>query len=1191
MSHTNKTTTEEPSAACSKEQPGRPRSKFLRWTFYSCIVTLALLASVITAISIYATPERIKTTLQDLVADQTGGRLTIDRIEFNALKKLVLHDIAFYPPTDTQQGSLNKTASRDEKPAFTSAKLDINYRLLSLLAGKFQVQSVLLKAPQLFLKEVDGVSNLDSIAVHRSQAFPEDKAPQAAELNNGQSVLAQLAGLDLSIPRWLLFLPIDVLIGNVGIENFSLSKESFERGKLSAKLEVANLSFNLGVSWYGNESLIWANGSAPFEQQLQLLSETYQATGEPAHSINLSTTATFRLEMQNLKFIHMKAASSTKNLTKNPLMPTDLVVLSSAKLALNDNFLGTTIDALSLEIGRAFSYQMFGSARLRTKDNEATIQLDLQQSSETNLDELATVLRPIIPDISGSGTVELQNLAIAGPLNIDRPDLISKAQALPQIDGSIILDNMAISSEKLGFSLGPINGKIALGTTSSLGSGTQADFAGELLVDALQMKLPTPAGPAVTILKNLQVDMTGRFIYPSLSMPVLRIAMEADQVATTLGGNTVAAPFYFKLHGDSESNAKKVNLGLTFELPGLLEGRFNLDCHDLCQRFRLTTSSDVAKLSRLYDLSLPLLSSFQEHENLPKSIDGSVEMQVNARGRLPKARKLSVDTFLKDGELTFDSRFTLTNFNLKIPKPKAALKDQDLRLSLAGNLQQQNLTVTTDLGVLDVYLEERDNSAGTTKEVSLHRLKADLAVTNTITGPINLVKLGSNFNTTATGDLHLGQLSAEGLLPKPLIDTEINLSVDQAKLREVIIRRLQVQLPTFGMTTGLSGQVQLDRNRLPSAFEMITEGQMGKSPQETLSYGLALDGKLNHSLKLQSANMTDFTLLGSLSFDDFGVEVQREGDPILKVTGVNGRLPVAQRINLSEWMASIDRSTLPTSDVTAQPASAASDQATNEPTEVASNLLPKEQVKGQRRDQQAKLSQQIDSYLAKVDSKTARADKVATLVDYGNVRTSYTKRQPISIGKIEAFNLQLEKLEFDVELRQRWFAINQFLIHFLGGKVQGDFQLAFDPLPNSLRTTVHMTRLDTRLLLAKFPNLRDEVGADQLFSDPYLDGTVHLNFDLETSDMTGAIEITSIGKEQMRLMLTFIDPNSSNPTIAKMRRALSIGEVRQVSIPIGNGKIGMDVDVRILKTPLPIPKLNGFPIGQLVQNFKNRAIH
>jgi hypothetical protein len=243
----------------------------------------------------------------------------------------------------------------------------------------------------------------------------------------------------------------------------------------------------------------------------------------------------------------------------------------------------------------------------------------------------------------------------------------------------------------------------------------------------------------------------------------------------------------------------------------------------------------------------------------------------------------------------------------------------------------------------------------------------------------------------------------------------------------------------------------------------------------------------------------------------------------------------------------------------------------------------------------ANLAAAMGKYFDKNNDKIVTKQNVVAIVDYPTIRPFYPDKRPLSIKRLEVANLELSKMEFDVELRQNWFAVNQFMINFLGGKIEGDFQVAFDSaqrdpmkIPRSLRTSMHLTSLDSRKLIERFPNLKGKATSWNLFSNPYLDGAVHLTYDFKSNDMAGGIDITSIGKEQLRMMLYYIDPFEQNPTITDIRGKLAYGEVRKVSIPLKNGEIGLEVDLRVV-VPVPTPKLTRFPISQIIQNFKEQA--
>jgi hypothetical protein len=42
-------------------------------------------------------------------------------------------------------------------------------------------------------------------------------------------------------------------------------------------------------------------------------------------------------------------------------------------------------------------------------------------------------------------------------------------------------------------------------------------------------------------------------------------------------------------------------------------------------------------------------------------------------------------------------------------------------------------------------------------------------------------------------------------------------------------------------------------------------------------------------------------------------------------------------------------------------------------------------------------------------------------------------------------------------------------------------------------------------------------------------------------------------------------------------------------VPIRNGEIGLEVNLRLLAAPIPTPKLQGFPIAKLINNFREQG--
>ena len=141
-----------------------------------------------------------------------------------------------------------------------------------------------------------------------------------------------------------------------------------------------------------------------------------------------------------------------------------------------------------------------------------------------------------------------------------------------------------------------------------------------------------------------------------------------------------------------------------------------------------------------------------------------------------------------------------------------------------------------------------------------------------------------------------------------------------------------------------------------------------------------------------------------------------------------------------------------------------------------------------------------------------------------------------------------------------------------------------------------MTKLDTRKLLDRFPNLKGKTKSslNLMGSDPEIYGTVRFAYDVAASDMNGGIEITKIGKEQVEMMLYFIDPYEQNPSIADLRKALLLGEPSHVSIPIKSSRVGFEIEITspiTLGQPIPgLPKFRDIPINQIVDGFIEKVL-
>jgi hypothetical protein len=205
---------------------------------------------------------------------------------------------------------------------------------------------------------------------------------------------------------------------------------------------------------------------------------------------------------------------------------------------------------------------------------------------------------------------------------------------------------------------------------------------------------------------------------------------------------------------------------------------------------------------------------------------------------------------------------------------------------------------------------------------------------------------------------------------------------------------------------------------------------------------------------------------------------------------------------------------------------------------------------------------------------------------YDSSRSLHADTELLAIEKLQFNGLSLSGIETDISVANDTIAIDQFVAGFLDGKIYGSVNTQLNtPKLIELATIkspmnpylfvadtnfkLQLTRLNTHKLIEQFPGAKDRLKSWSLVSDPYLDASLNAQYNLVENDLQGNVEITAIGKEQLRMLLYFIDPTEKDTSIATVRNLLNWGEVKQVSVPIRNGEAGMSFEIAVLAAPVP----------------------
>lgn len=1207
---------EEPKSAPTPEPAAPKRVSWLRRTRarrilarligWGSVAVVALAFLLYTAARLYLTPPRLAALIKEQVEEQTGGRLELGRVDFNLLSGLKLADVRFYPPLAGDTRGVAHGGEAEPQPLAEFQALELRYSFPKLLAGRAHIKTLALVAPAFHLRQTDGTFNFASILAYRAQHFPP--APKPAEAAKPEAQPKSSGGL-LPLSPALLYMPFEILMQDIGIKDLSFDLVQTTAGRVTQVVAADHVSFDMGVHWLGRDSSVWFDLASPFEKPLELSVKQAKGQGPLVQTLAVRTALDLRFELHDFQKVSVDFATRLLALETPLATFKDLGTYFKMRLALADDLKTISFDTFDAELADALAYELRGTVAVSDPDVTAVI-LKLKQKVNLRLPGLAELARPFVPGLTAAGEVNVEDLTIDGTIEPAQAAALARGEGVPHIAGVVWLEDVMAELPGLGVSMDPVSGSTSFAVGPNInGRGAQVDVSVDMDVPRIDARQTVPkVGLVEAGVGDLVAKVTARFLYPEMIAPIVKMNIEAEHVRAS--GEHIASldvPLLVDLDADGRADLARAGVTANVELTDLAEFSGMADCQAKCTRFRANALGRMESLARLHALALPLGALFGAGQFMPTKLTGAVDFEFAAKGTLPDPLTTPVPELLKRADVRFNGQVNLAKLNANVPFMDVQLKNFESRVFTSGTLADQRLDLSQKFDSLTVSVPKGVDQPPL--PVAVSRFALETSIDNHIAGPLDLKTVLQQLATAVDSKLYIGKVSAEGALPRPLTEFQFAVSVAQQRLTDIQVKELTVKLPDYGTSVGFAAETSIGPDFMPRRFKATTRTQIVHTGDEHLPLGIKTSGGIDVVLAVDSPDMKTVAVDGRTSFDRFNLSVPGKGEkapPLLVVEDIRGQIPFKQVVQLPDLSqlkkpapAAGQAGAAPAPATPAAGATAAAVAAT------AARLADVPDVAVRAEDDDGKpagagsvaLDQAMGQYFRKNDNQLAKNTNLVAMVDYGSIRPFYPERQPLSIKRVEAANLELTNLEFDMELRQNWFALNQFVINFLGGKIEGDFQLAFDAgatdpkqIPKTLRTAVHMTRLDTRKLIERFPNLQGKASSWDLFSNPYIDGTVHLAFDVVSSDLSGGVEITSIGKEQLKMMLYYVDPFEQNPTIGDMRKALALGEVRQVSIPLKNGEVGMDMDVRVLSAPVPVPKLTHFPISQIIQNFKDQAM-
>jgi hypothetical protein len=1157
-----------------------------RFFFYGFCTLVAIFLLALAGVKVFVKPADLIRLIKENVEQQTGGRLDIGQLTFDPLTGLTISSVQFYAPEPGDNRGLPDGGTVSPVPFANFEQLNIAYSVPKFLAGKFIVNAMQLIDPQVHLKQVDGVWNFQGIIDYRARKFPPEPEAVVEEKKDESSGSGDMYLLSPA----LIYMPIQIIAQNIGVKNLRLDLIEETKGRIGRILLTNGLTFDLGAFWHKRNSNFWFNMlslfDSPFELDIKDAKKDAEGNvvGDLEQTLLLSSAIILRAELADFANIKFDFANRITNLQTPIAGFKDIGNFVKLRMKIADTLKGVEFETMDVDFADALSYSLTGKVDVDSFALKA-ITLKLVQKFNLDIENAVALATPFVKGIKGDGSISFDKFKIDGVIEPEKLTNFDKGFALPYVSGVIWLENIWADIPDTGISMKPVSGDVSMAAGPSLnGTGSQADIAMNITVPKFSIERSIPIGAISAGVENLALNSTVRALWPEMIVPVMKLNVQAEHVLAK-GTNIppVDVPMYFDLDAEGGKDLARVSADVNGELSNLAEFSFSVDCSDICKRFRVNTLSRLDSLEKLHSIIYPLGDALKLGEFMPTKMSGSFDFQFAARGTMPDPLTTPPDQLLKSIDTRFNSQMNVNKLSAQIPFFNTSIKGFDNRIAINGSNTQQKIDITQKIDTLKLALEDKEKKTSVPIELNKYQIVSE--ITNDITEPLDLARIKEILNTSIELDVYFSKLTAEGLLPMPVREFQLYVEGSQSKLADILIDEVTLKIPNVGVDALVKAETLLGPDFMPTKARLDLKAKVQHNGTEPLPMGVKTSGGVSVDLLVDTPDLKNVAIDGSLGFDRFFVTLPgaTEADEIV-VEDIRGQIPFKQTVNIPDMLALVAKMSAPKAGQTGE-AKPAGEKVKD--TEDKKDDVEVEAIELSANDAgKSRLNQTVDKYLARQNNNVEKdANKIA-MVDYGAVRPYFPDRRPLSIRRILARNLEFSRMEFDIVLKQNWFGLSQFVLSFLGGKIQGDMQLSFDPLLKAIKMAVHMTRLDSRKLLERFPDLKGKAGGGWLASNPYIDGTVHMDVDVPSKDLSGGVEITSIGKEQLKMILYYVDPHQKNDNISDIRKALSLGEVRHVSIPFKNGEIGMDVDVRLLSAvPIPTPKLSRFPVSQIIENF------
>jgi hypothetical protein len=1184
-----------------------------RIALYSAISFSLVLAAIIGWSSYYVNNDRVERWIKDLVYQETGGKIAISQTEANILNGIALHGIQYFPPdSPVSSGQLGAFSSQNQ-PAIDIKKVELAYSLLGLLAGQINIRALKITQPIVRFERNGERSNFDGLLLHLETKKREREKINQKGFQDPDKSESLDGGVHLSkISPSMLYMPVKVLARNIGIERLRLEIVEHEGTRSVKKTVLDGPTVDVWTSWHGTRSHFGVSVGSYLDQSIRFsIAKENIDKDSLGEKIIVSSEAKVigQLVIDDLQRIKINVAIQTDKLSQGSIAGGDITLLADANLDFKFDKMQLDVKRISVEIPNSLKYILEGNLRVLDLAKK-TIAIDIVNNASLDISDLMSKMRNLLPSVRGSGSIDIANLRINGVVTSDDfENMFSSEAGSPEISGEIVFDDLSFESKNPEVSVTGMLGSIKFGGAKALtGGGVGIDHVQKMHLEGIKWRGAIKGGETITAeAMGIDIESTARFVWPKVHAQMTRITISAEKLKVS--GKKIKgwdAPLYFEISAEGDKEVSRNIASLTFEWKDLVELSAGFDCHLKCRKFGGEIRTKIHTFDGLYAALIGGLDPYLGNSFKPSKIGGSLAIQLDFEGRNPSGLSADIDSFLKDGDIDFKSSMALSRLNLKFPFNSLEVKDLGLRIDVDGDTAEQRITLDSksrEINSRAKFLDKNQigsdsaitaSMANDTESLGVEGLSFSLEVLNKFIDRPNRINFADKMSTEIYAKAGFVNVLKSRVPLKTFSLGRISVELAQEAFREFEVRRLATNLPDLGFGASIKGKTSLDERRMPKDFVIDSNVEVSRTESLNAIPGISSRGAIKSSFKLRSTDMKKVLVSGAFDFERFALIILNKGlasNPKLVMEDVNGQIPVEQSLVIPDRIIAAIKGHSTIGVITNS----------NDANPIKDSRNPDE-----KREKGAILSSKLDEleliarrYLQhKSETKQLESSKLVD-AEYSSIRDFFPNRKAVSIKRLVVANIEMSDITLDTEWREGIVGLNEFMIGLLGGQMQGNIQVhiapdidKFEKNPKKIDrffrkvvTNIQITRVDTRKILDRIPGYQEASSrSTSFFADPYIDATIHLFWNIESRDLEGGIDITTIGKEQVRMLLSYIDPSESDPTINDIRKGLILGDVRQVSIPIKNGEIGLDVEIKALSVPIPTPKLSRFPISQLIDN-------